>query len=215
MPLVLTTTVGLSGMKYTVWASNSQPLRRFSHVWPPSVVRISQPSSMAPITQRDSVGCRLNCLTWLMCGGCGKLHSVMVGSFCSCWHSVQVWPRSLLLYMADGEVPAHSSPVLGCCSNHHTSVRSRPLFVSRQLAPPSSLTNTPRLEVPAYIRRGSSLSMMTGQRRPPLSSRPRAFTEKPLPLPSALNRPRPVPINRVVLLMLCIIIRQTWPGRCC
>src|SRR5581483_1902664 len=125
-PLVLSTTLGLSGMKYTVCASNSQPLRRFSHVSPPSTLRISQPSSTAPSTWLGSSGRRLMCFTWLMCGGCGKLHSGMVGRLWSCLHSVHDSPRSALLYMAVGDTPAHSSPVLGCCSSHHTSCLSKP-----------------------------------------------------------------------------------------
>src|SRR5262245_38439262 len=86
----------------------------FSQVLPPSLLRSSQPSSTAQKIREGSSARRAISFTCETCGGFGKVHSFVVGSFFRWSQSTQVSPPSALLNTEDGSVPTYSSPVVGC-----------------------------------------------------------------------------------------------------
>src|SRR5258706_15497899 len=109
-------------MTATEWESNSVPCLRFCQLFPPSRLRMSQPSSMAPKMPGGSAGESASPLTWLKCGGWGNVQSSVSGRLRSDSQSVQLSPPLLLLNTADGPVPSTSSPDLGCCASDHASL---------------------------------------------------------------------------------------------
>jgi hypothetical protein len=110
-PVLAITRAGLSGITVTACPSESIPSFRFSQVSPPSLLRISHPSSTAPNTSVGSAGEKAMSRTWLMCGGCGNVQSFVVGSVQSCSDGTQVSPPSVLLNTDEGSVPTYRSSV--------------------------------------------------------------------------------------------------------
>src|SRR5581483_844098 len=122
LPEVEITIDGSSGITATECESNSVPSLIFCQLAPPSRLRTSQPSSMAPKIIFGSSGASASPLTWLTCGGLGKVQSIVSARVLSPSQSLQLSPPSLLLKTDDGPVPSTSSPVSGCCASDQASL---------------------------------------------------------------------------------------------